>query len=632
MCGFAGMYAYEAPLTEETLRAMGNEIAHRGPDHQGVYHVAQSKLGMVHQRLAIVDLDPRSNQPMLSDCGNYVLAYNGEIYNHEAIRTELERAGYVFRSRSDTEVLLNAFREWGPDCLKRFNGMFGLAIWDLAKETMFLARDRLGIKPVYYSDGKAGFAFGSDLKAFQACDAIEKKIDRKSLWQYLFYNYVPQPHSIFENVFKLLPGHWLQWSPRKGLRTQAYWDVPLGNENAGMSEAEWTSKLDELLGSSVERRLMSDVPVGAFLSGGLDSSAIVSHISRSDIKTFTIGFTHQSNTLDLSRSREMAEFRGVQNIQTILDESALDDYSGFSEILDEPFAESSVMALLCNFRIARDEGIKVILSGDGADEILGGYGYLFRLLAMERYQRVPTPIWSILLASSRAVLKGFSPTSKPGKVRDIYIEKTLQALRRDGLAERHELLISGDNVHDLLALGADSSRLGSDLHDGLLQDVHARGRTEASSALGELLYAETKVPLVNKHLAKLDKASMANSVEGRVPFLDHEVVEFAFQLPDSMRRKKSVLKRSLMGNVPRSILEDPKRGFNVPMHDWLNKYIIRGDWSNLWTDRFDDVGIASKVGIQRLVNQNASGRKSNFYTLWSLHVLKQWLENNRFST
>lgn len=612
---------------------MGDQIAHRGPDHQGIYQSARGNLGLVHQRLAIVDLDPRSNQPMVSDCGNYVLVFNGEIYNHDSIRPRLEKDGYEFHSRSDTEVLLNALRAWGPDCLQEFNGMFAFALWDASKQSLFLARDRLGIKPLYYTEGKSGFAFTSDLKAFQACDSIEKKIDRKSLWQYLFYNYIPQPHSVFENIYKLLPGHYLEWDAHQGIRTRAYWHLPHGDEVDESNSVEaWTSELQERLSNAVDRRLMADVPVGAFLSGGLDSSAIVSHIPRAGMKTFTIGFEHQSNRLDLSRSKEMADYRGVENVQTILNESALDAYAGFSKILDEPFAESSVMALLCNFRIARDAGIKVILSGDGADELLGGYGYLFRLLRMEYSNRVPAGVWSTMLATSRASLAGFSPASKPGKVRDIYIERSLRALQRNGLASRHELLISGDNVDDLLALGAEGSDLPGLLHDDLLASAHAQAKEHAFSKLAQLLYAEVKVPLVNKHLAKLDKASMANSVEGRVPFLDHEFVEFAFRMPTKLRQHKDILKRSLVGNVPDSILQDRKRGFNVPMHEWLNKFIIRGDWNNMWTDRFEDVGIATKDSIRQLVHQNESNRKSNFYTLWSLHVLKQWLESNQFQT
>lgn len=631
MCGFAGIYTHGDPVSGDTLRAMGNEIAHRGPDHQGIFQSADRRLGIVHQRLAIVDLDPRANQPMVSDCGNFVLAFNGEIYNHTQIRSELERAGYDFRSRSDTEVLLQAFRAWGAECLSKLKGMFAFAVWDEAKKSLFLARDRLGIKPLYYTDGKHGFAFGSDLKAFQACDQIEKKIDRQSLWQYLYYNYVPQPRSVFQHIYKLLPGHYLQWDRANGIRIHQYWDVEPKPQKQ-LSVDEWTEELRRRLGQSVDERLMSDVPVGAFLSGGLDSSAIVSHISREDIKTFTIGFRYQSNTLDLRRSQEMATYRGVENVQTILDESALEYYDSFSKILDEPFAEASVMPLLCNFRFARQAGVKVILSGDGADEILGGYAYLFRLLRMERYNRVPPIAWSTMLAASNLALSGFSPSSKAGKVRDIYIDRSLRALSRSGLAMRHELIISGDNVDDLLTLGIDQARRTDILRDDLLQSSHTHEGMESAGALSQLLYAETKVPLVNKHLAKLDKASMANSVEGRVPFLDHEFVEFAFQLPDALRQHKKVLKRSLVGNVPQSILDDPKRGFNVPMHDWLNKFIIRGDWRNLWTDRFDDVEIASKESIRKLVGQNEANRKSNFYTLWSLHVLKQWLDSNRFET
>jgi len=629
MCGLAGIYIDSPEISEEMLRAMGDKISHRGPDYQGVYLTKDRKFGVVHQRLAIVDLDERANQPMTSDCGNYVIAFNGEIYNHRSIRNKLESLGRRFRTESDTEVLLQAYRQWGAKCLGRFQGMFAFAVWDEANEKLFLARDRIGIKPLYYGDFGNRFFFGSDIKTLQGSDLVPKKIKRKSLAQYLFYGHVPQPNSIYENIFKLLPGHHLTWSPREGVATKQYWDVSPCDSNTARC-SDWVEELDCRLGSAVKDRLMSDVPLAAFLSGGLDSSLIVSHMPAENLKTFTIGFEHQSNTLDLGRSKEMAAYRGVENTQTILNETALNDYDSFLQVMDEPFAESSAMALFCNFKAARDAGIKVILSGDGADEVLGGYEYLFRINHFERLNFVPSFAWCGMLGMSHLLLSRFSPASKAGKVRDIYIERSLRTLARNSMSSRHELMLSADNEQDLLRLESSRDELANLLPDTFLRNAYDSNAFESNLQRG--LYAEMKGPLVNKQLTKLDKASMANSVEGRVPFLDHELVEFAFRMPDELRTHKRVLKQAAVGRVPQSIVSDRKRGFNVPMHRWLDKYIIRDDWTNLWTDKFDDIGLITKPAVQNFVRQNQRDRKSNFYTLWALHVLRRWLDSNQFTT
>ena len=608
---------------------MGHAIAHRGPDNQGIFLSEDRRLGLVHQRLAIVDLDKRANQPMLSECGRFRLVFNGEIYNHVKLRKELETLGHRFRSESDTEVLLNAFIEWGPSSLSRLQGMFAFGVCDQSNRSLFLARDRIGIKPLFYTQLANGIAFCSDLKAFQPCERIAKKIDRRSLWQYMYYNYVPQPRSVFADIFKVLPGHSLSWSASHGVQVAKYWDIAADGPKDNLDD--WAERFREKLSESVNDRMMSDVPVGAFLSGGLDSSAIVSHISRNDVQTFTIGFQHQSNTLDLTRAVEMAEFRVVRNTRTILDETALDEFEDLVDLLDEPMAESSMMALYCNFKIARKAGIKVILSGDGADEVLGGYGYLFRLLNFQSWNNVPKQVWRGLLGCSTIALSRFSPASRIGKVRDIYIERSLRALNRCGMAARHELMISGDNTDDLLGLGLQLADATDTLSDETLNRAHAEARQHTESDLEALLYAEVKVPLVNKHLTKLDRASMANGVEARVPFLDHELVELAFQMPESQKNRKAVLKASLDGMVPASILGDSKRGFNVPMHRWLQDFVIRGDWQNLWADEFEDVGLATKESVRRLVEWHLAGKRANFYTLWSLYVLRLWLRSNRYS-
>ncbi len=620
MCGIAGFFTTgPSELPDTVITRMTDVIQHRGPDDCGYYRDAFVALG--HRRLSIVDLSA-GRQPMFNENRELCVIFNGEIFNHAEIRPTLERNGHRYVSRSDTETILHAYEEYGPHCVDHFRGMFAFAIWDRVKRVLFCARDRLGVKPFYYySDGRV-FAFASEIKSLLQHPAISGNFDESLLPEYLAFGYSSGEQTLFRGIRKLMPGHSVTVSA-EGLSIRRYWDVPEsppadaydGDDDAWIRECR--GRLEE----TVRMRLMSDVPLGMFLSGGLDSSAIAALMSRmveGRVKTFSVGYRETAFS-ELSYAREVAQSIGTDHHEVLVSK---DEFFGALPKLtwheDEPIAWPSSVPLHFVSKLAA-ERVKVVLSGEGADELFGGY-------ARYRFYRDNEP-WMTRYANI--------PASLRRRVRSM-IEQTdlLPASMRRKIQHTllgHEPIFEGfyiDNFYS--AFPSEDQRQilsrgsGDAAFHAFLGYWQSRGNV---SLLDRLLYADQKTYLVEL-LMRQDQMSMASSIESRVPFLDHPFVEFAARVPDRLKIRdatgKYILKRAVADLLPASIVYRKKMGFPTPLRDWFRGAAARPLLETLWDRKGFLAEYLDRPFVQALVERHLAGRIDATDRLWRLVTLDLW--------
>ncbi|HEX8654760.1 MAG TPA: asparagine synthase (glutamine-hydrolyzing) [Allosphingosinicella sp.] len=651
MCGLAGYLGATSGDRQEVLARMAASIGHRGPDGTGLWRDDAAGIGFAHNRLAIVDLSPAGDQPMTSPSGRYVIAYNGEIYNHMALRRELEVDGYVpgWRGHSDTETLLAAIERWGvAAALGRSIGMFAFALWDKAERRLILARDRLGEKPLYYGwqrrGGQAAFLFGSELKALRRHPAFEGEIDRQALTAFLRLNYVPAPLSIYRGIAKLPPGCILTLAAEAEEPTiEAYWS---GAEVAERGAAdplrlgpdEATDALEALLKSAVAQQMMADVPLGAFLSGGVDSSTIVALMqaqSARPVKTFSIGFSEEAYN-EAHQAKAVAEHLGTDHSELYVSPAdAMAVIPRLGAIYDEPFADSSQIPTFLVSQLARRD-VTVSLSGDAGDELFGGYNR-HRMVAgpWRRLSRIPRPLRG-------AAARGLSAVSPERWNR---IAAALDPLLPRGAKMR----LPGDKIHK--AAGVLASRSVDDLYRGLIsfwRDPAAvvRGGSEAAGTLNGLaprlaglndaermMALDMLTYLPDDILAKVDHAAMSVSLETRVPFLDHRVVELAWRLPMELKIRggetKWLLRRVLDRHVPRALVDRPKMGFGVPIDSWLRGPLRDWGESLLAKSRLEGDGYFDPAPIRAAWDRHQKGEANMQHHLWSVLMFQMWLDEGK---
>ncbi len=611
MCGISGIVDLRGrrDVDEALLRRMNDSLSHRGPDGSG-YHF-EPGVGLGHRRLSIIDLEG-GKQPLYNEDETVVVSYNGEIYNFQELARELSAKGHTFRTHCDTEVIVHAWEEWGVGCLERFNGMFAFALWDRNQETLFLARDRLGIKPVYYAlldDGRV--VFGSEMKALMHCPEVPRKLDARAIEEYFTFGYVPDPRSIYEGVSKLEAGTYL--CLRRGQTPAApvrYWDVPLyerPQESVALEPV--CAELRELLKASVNRRLIADVPLGAFLSGGIDSSAVVAmmrELETESLLTCSIGF--KEKRYDESAYAEMvARAKGTDHKTEIVeaaDYGLLDDLAGF---YDEPYADSSAIPTYPVCELAR-KYVTVALSGDGGDENFIGYRR-YRLFAMEQKLRsffpdaFRVPVFGFL---GRAYPKlDWAPRVFRGKT-------TFQALARSPMkAYLHGVSIFPEEGREFLF----SDSFKRELQGYQSSEVYANylAGKEFSDPMRMVQYLDFKTYLPGDILTKVDRASMAHSLEVRVPFLDHTFVSWVASLPTREKLRPSggkyVLKESLKPVLPHEVLFRSKMGFGVPIDIWFRGSLKERIAETVRGERLKQSGIFAPEGLDRLVAEHQSGKR-----------------------
>ncbi len=616
MCGIAGFFGRPSQPPDVALDAMLTSIRHRGPDDSGMHVDGQAAIGM--RRLSIIDLST-GHQPIPNEDETLWIVFNGEIYNHLELRAQLEGLGHRFRTRSDTETVLHLFEQYGPDSLRRLRGMFAIAIWCSRTKKLFLARDRFGKKPLYYTQTPAGFFFGSEIKCLRAA-GVPLTANREALRLYFKFGYVPDPLSAFEGVKKLPAGSWLELTgPTGATREGTYWTLAPGaiDEPAGFDGQARLRELRDCFDESVRLRLMADVPLGAFLSGGIDSTLVVASMAlqtKEPVKTFSIGFA-EANASELPWARMVAQRYGTDHHEIVVRPDSADLAKKIAWHCDEPFGDSSAIptAIVSEFAARH---VKVALSGDGGDELFGGYPRFWNIPQLDAFGRIPP-----FLRSSIGRVSRFLPYSAYGK-------NYLHMLSRStGLERYFEKNYSPSSMLEQLLrpgymLPADEAYL-----TGFFAPLL---RMAPPDTLSQAQYWEATANLTGDMLVKVDRMSMAYSLEVRCPLLDHELAGVASRFPNSWRfrdgRGKYNLIESMKDRLPPDLLTRPKSGFGIPLAGWFRKELRPLLEDTLLSAKFLGRDIVSPAFLRTMIAEHQSGRRDNAQWLWWLLMLELWFE------
>lgn len=649
MCGITGYFETVPRSTREELEAtavtMAATLHHRGPDDSGVWTDPIAGIVLAHRRLSILDLSPLGHQPMHSPCGRYVVTFNGEIYNFRALRQELEARGQQFRGQSDTEVLVACVTEFGIlSAVRRFNGMFAFALWDRRERQLYLVRDRLGEKPLYYGYLGTTLVFGSELKALRTHPGFGCRLNRGALALYMRHNYIPAPFSIYEGISKVLPGTMVQISSESTDRTPTvtrYWSVEAAAERGLAdpftgSEEDAVEDLDTLLRDAVKHRMEADVPLGAFLSGGSDSSLIVALMqaqSAQPVRTFTIGF-HDAKYNEANHAKAVAQHLGTDHTELYI--SPLDAMAVIPHLpvlYDEPFSDFSQIPTFLVSQLARRD-VKVVLSGDGGDELFGGYDrYLRGADVWRKIQRVPSPMRTLLAWSIRAVsleqwnrlitpivrlLSNSAWQRDPGE----RLHRIAQVLTAEAPESLYLDMVSHWKQPAAIVLGAEEPLTALTDH---------RRRLPATEFESRMMYIDSLEYLPDDILVKVDRASMAVGLEARIPFLDHRLVEFSWHVPLAWKiqqgKRKWLLRKLLHQYVPPALTERPKKGFGVPIDVWLRGPLREWAESLLEEKRLKDDGFFDPHQIRTKWEEHLRGTRRWRFLLWDVLMFQAWVEH-----
>lgn len=623
MCGICGRVGYNKNtiIEEGSIRKMCDAMKHRGPDDEGVFVDRNNpSVGLGHRRLSIIDLSQSGHQPMTNEDGSVWIVFNGEIYNFKELRSELEKRGHKFKSNTDTETIVHLFEEYGAECVNYLRGMFAFAIWDKRKRALLLARDRIGKKPLLYCKQGESFYFASEFTSLLASEGVEKRINRQALDYYITFGYIPGPLTIYENVFKLLPAHVLILK-ENDITLRRYWQ-PDYSSKINISEEEAATRLLTLLNEAVKIRLYSEVPLGAFLSGGIDSSTVVGLMSQlsARIKTFSIGFDEKDYS-ELKFAKNIADKFGTQHNEFVVRPNALEVLALLVERYGEPYADSSCIPTYYLCRETR-KYVTVALNGDGGDELFAGYERYQAMLISGFYRKAPKLIKKICSGLGQILPDSVDQKNKLRRLRRFieaadlplksrytrWISVFDTGIKKDLYSKDFMKSLPIDNNQDLVTYYMD--------HPNALGQLDTLLRTDTFSYLpGDLL-------------VKVDIASMANSLEARSPFLDHKVIEFAASLPEGYKMKglikKYILKKAITGFIPGENIHRQKMGFGMPIGKWF-----RHDLKDFLRDTLLS-GASLKRGyfqpgvVQNMVNEHLTGKRDFAFQLWSLLMLELW--------
>jgi asparagine synthase (glutamine-hydrolysing) len=631
MCGICGIVARRASIDQEALRRMTSALRHRGPDDEGFFIApaeAGTGVGLGFRRLSIIDL-LTGNQPISNEDGSVQVVFNGEIYNYRELRSGLEAGGHEFTTDSDTEVIVHLYEELGSHCVKRLNGMFAIALWDGRRSELVLARDRFGKKPLYYTELGGGLLFASELKSLIEHPRCPTDLDFDALSRYLALEYVPTPYSIFAGVRKLPGGHVLRWRDGRTV-LERFWDLELRPEEAARPDEEYGEEFRDLLRAAVRRRLVSDVPLGAFLSGGIDSSSVVAMmvdaLPAGAVKTFSIGFDESSFDESTHARRVASHFGTDHREKTFTASVMLDTLPTVVDWLDEPFGDASILPTYLLSRFTR-EHVTVALGGDGSDELLAGYP-TFPADRLARFYRVPR----LLHANVIVPLADRLPVSTANFSFDFKLKRFLRAAA------------SREDIRHPVWLGSFAPSEQEALLNAAPGDPFAEQRSILAAGgddrLGKLIYLYAKTYLQDDILVKVDRASMACSLEVRAPFLDVELVEFLCRVPSRLKLRrldtKHLLKRAMGDVLPPGIANRAKKGFGIPVAAWLKGELREALRDELSPERIRRQGLFEPTEVTRLVSEHLSGRRDHRKALWTLFVFqlwhRRWLENRAASS
>ncbi len=625
MCGIAGFVQFKPgqTLKPSVLQDMTAAIRHRGPDDEGYYH--KGPVGLCMTRLSIVDL-AHGTQPISNERGTVWTVFNGEIYNHKELRGELEKAGHQFRTQSDTEVIVHAYEEYGDDFIKKLRGMFAFALWDQTFQKLLLVRDHVGVKPLYYTTADGSLIFGSEIKPLLAVPTVakNKKVDVKQMLALMTLQYVPTPDTLFKGIRKLPAGHYLIVQQGK-MVIKPFWTLPNepkvapGHSHTRAQENEWTEELRLRFFASVKEQLMADVPVGAFLSGGMDSSLVVAamtHQTQRRIKTYSVGFENEHDFNELKYSQKIARFLNSDHRELMVNAQMLNDLiPRLVKYQDDPVIDPAVLPTFLVSLFARQE-VKVVLTGEGADELFGGYHRYSYDRFFNHVQAMPT--WA------RKIVPFLT-----GNLRDPY-HQAWQALNKHDLVKRHlawSRLCLEETLEELagdkLLYEMENSKV-----EETLERIFAEAEHYKFDNLNLMLYLDLKTWLPDDLLNKVDRTSMAASLEARVPYLDHRLVEFAYSLPSSVKLKggigKYILKRAAAKYIPRDIINRRKKGFAVPLGPWFRKELKPLLLDILRSDSFKQRGYFKMDQVEAMVQEHMSGQQDHHLLLYGLLLVELW--------
>jgi asparagine synthase (glutamine-hydrolysing) len=648
MCGICGIYEWgpaEPAVTGSLITAMRDEMTHRGPDDAGVYVTADRRLGLGHRRLSIVDLTEAGRNPMTNEDGQIWITFNGEIYNHQPLRERLLGIGHLYRSRTDTETILHLYEERGLDFVQEIEGFFAIGLWDNRQRKLILVRDRVGIKPLYYTVSGGRLIFASEIKAILAHPSVSRDINEEALYHYLTFLATPPPQTLFAGINKLPAGCMLTCTADGETKVARYWDAVASASDRVLTEEETVGEIYRLLQESVRKRMMSDVPFGVFLSGGVDSTSIVALLSQmisEPVRTFTVGFKDSPEYNELEEARWVAQEYGADHHEVVIDQQDLLD--SLPELIfhqDEPIADPVCVPLHYVSRLTRETGTKVIQVGEGSDELFCGYSNYASFLDIYRY------LWNPLAKLPRTMRKAMSAVAlagyNAGGRRLLPVGKKLvpDLLRRFSAGE--EIFWSGAFIFDETSKGKlidqsmrhrlDRAAGGSGLSSYSLiradLDRLLAARPGADQ-LERMIYQELKLRLPELLLMRVDKITMASSLEARVPFLDHKLVEFAMGIPQHMKyqggQTKRLLKLALKGKIPDRVLQRKKKGFGVPVSEWMLDRLGPVIEASIMGSRLRRRELFDYGYIKHLFDEQRSHSTNYSFFIWSLFNLALWYD------
>jgi asparagine synthase (glutamine-hydrolysing) len=636
MCGICGVWEYgasEGRVEASLIARMRDEMTHRGPDDSGALTFDGGRGGLGFRRLSIIDLSAAGHQPM-HGCDNRTwLVFNGEIYNHAELRTGLEQRGHKYSSRTDSETILHLYEEKGLDFVNEIEGDYAIALWDSTKERLVLVRDRIGVKPLYYYFKDGRFIFASEIKAIVQHPAVSPDIDEQSLYHYLTFLTTPAPNTLFKDIHKLPAGHLLTVDRDGQLDIKRYWDALPPHQESARSDGEHQAEILRLLRDSIRKRMMSDVPFGVFLSGGVDSSANVALMSEQmsrPVETFTVGFSDAEYLNELDSARRISQQFGTNHHEVIISEKEMTKF--LPDLIfhqDEPIADPVCVPLYYVSKLARDSGTIVVQVGEGSDEIFSGYDNYVRHL------RIYEKFWRHAEAIPLSLRKAVSNVSRPALEATGRKRVAIELIRRLGAGE--PLFWGGAVVYDETFKPRVLSKQLLDQVNGLssLQVVekylkHIERERPESDFLARMTYLELKLRLPELLLMRVDKITMATSVEARVPFLDHHLVEYALALPRALKVQgmsgKHILKRALEGILPSDLLYEKKRGFGAPVREWFREGL--GHWfdDHLMNSTMRRRGLLNYDFVGRMLIEHRNRTKDWGFHLWTLLNLSLWYE------
>jgi len=624
MCGICGVidYTQKGIVSEETLRRMCGQMQHRGPDDEGIYLYKNGpSVGLGHRRLSIIDLSPLGHQPLCNEDKTVWVTLNGEIYNFKDLKDELEKKGHRFKSRTDTETIVHLYEEYREDCVKYLRGMFAFALWDEKKETLLLARDRPGKKPLLYYSKDGIFCFASEFNALLASGLVYKEINPCAIDEYLSFGYINAPLTIYNNIFKLPPAHMLILKDAK-IQVKRYWNLDY-IPKIKISEEEAAEEILRLLKEAVRIRLYSDVPLGAFLSGGIDSSTVVglmSQLSATKVKTFSIGF-EEKDFSELKYARKIAERFHTDHHEFTVRPKALDILALLVERYGEPYADSSCIPTYYVSKQTR-EYVTVALNGDGGDELFAGYERYQAMIAAEIYQKLPDIPKKIISRILNSLPDSVNPKNSLRRIKRFFMAINLPTLER----YRRWVGIFDNGLKESLYTTDFKNRIMKDsASDSLAPNL---GNLKELNLLDRLLMTDTLTYLPGDLLVKVDITSMANSLEARSPFLDHKLMEFAARLPAEykMKRfiKKYILRKAVKDLIPQENIQRRKMGFGVPVGEWFRNDLKDFLCEILLSRKFLGRGYFRPELVRNIVLQHIGGRQDYSFQIWALLMFELW--------